>query len=1115
MSLSAKYPAFMLKYFHVFSLIAWSLTGHAQLPNIVLIISDDAGFSDWEFMDDYIQSSNPGQDGSPIPTPNLNALRERGVLFTQGYTAPVCSPSRAAIVTGSYQNRIGYEYNINNLTTATAVDGLHPSTTTVFHRMKALGYTTGVIGKWHLGARANTNELGNRPENMQVDEFFGIWKGSRNYTIGSVNDTGTLRETFRQPFSDTVLESTAPWNTTSNYVTTAFAGGAIEFIDRHYNDPEPFFLYVSFTAPHGPIGDSPDINDPRIASLTGNRKQYASMVLTMDKDIGNILAKLDDPAGDGSRSLTENTLVIFMNDNGGASGNGTINTPLNNWKGSVFEGGIRIPMIMAGPGIPSNPTNPISYHAPVHSVDLLPTCVAAAGGAPILDIDGVDLTPFLNGTATGFPHEVLTIRSGTKVGVRKGNYKLVKNSAGASFALYDLSTDLSEANNLAASQTNRVAELLRDFTAFEATSDKPRHAGLNSGAGSINLNDRFRFNPASQSGNLIPTSTNFLRNAGFENGTQADGNARYTYAELDFWTNNATNSQAVAAINNDPNTGTYRGVFVVNERIPYQVTDYLAAGGETMFLDFWHTGKSLWDNTDTIDVDLFYEDANGQPQVLFTENFNPTPNTWARSTHLFPPIIDTNAVGRSIGIRFRSNGGGSEFVSIDDVFLGTGTNEPGTSVIDWSTSNTWVDTDTSNNVTLLNSDAFAGAVLEFPVGEDASYQANNDMTRMTDLPFMLNQMHFTGVYSSESTNQATISGNELLFTRDLAGIPPSLTIDASGTGFVYGVETPVTLFDDLLIQGNGSAKLHLNGTIQDYFEPRRVEKHGASTIYFGGTHTWSGPTHIHEGTILLKADAILAHSPVTMDNGSTLGGRGVVGQSIRGAGTITPGLSTGTLTINNDVQLGELVAEINGTNHDRLDIGGLFNPTAGRLSLVSLEGGYTEPVYVLATYNQLIGPFNSLLGLPPGYSLVYSTNELRLVTGNISTPYETWIANSGETGGDADFDADPNQDGIANGLAFFLGAESASEVTPVQSLKAHVVDGQLTATFFRAKNAIGQTYRIETRDSLATGAWTAVQAGIDGVDFGISAEGGRDRIDVRLPRMSMDDAVYLRLVIEE
>ena len=241
----------------------------AQKPNVIVMISDDAGYADWGFMDDYIQTLSPGQPKSTVPTPNLDALRQRGTLLTNAYTAAVCSPSRAAIVTGSYQQRIGYEYNINNLMGANDIDGLSPDTITIFDRMKSEGYTTGAVGKWHLGARANNSGAGNRPENQGVDEFFGIWKGSRNYTIGAVSGSGTLRKTFASPFNDTVLETTPPWNTINNYVTNAFGIGAVNFIKRHYADPDPFFLYISFTAPHGPIGPSPDIDDPRLNSLTG------------------------------------------------------------------------------------------------------------------------------------------------------------------------------------------------------------------------------------------------------------------------------------------------------------------------------------------------------------------------------------------------------------------------------------------------------------------------------------------------------------------------------------------------------------------------------------------------------------------------------------------------------------------------------------------------------------------------------------------------------------------------------------------------------------------------------------------------------------------------------
>ncbi len=1095
-------------------------------PNIVVIIADDAGYADWEFMDDYLQSVTPGQAGSPVPTPRLNALRERGVLFTSAYTAAVCSPSRAAIVTGSYQQRIGYEYNINNLTGANAVDGLDPGTMTIFHRMKAEGYTTGAIGKWHLGARANDAGLGNRPENMMVDEFFGLWRGSRGYTVGSATvENRFLRETIRQPFSDTVLENTAPWNTTYKYVTAAFGKGAVDFIARHYDDPEPFFLYVAFTAPHAAIGDSPDIDDPRIASLSGKRKQYASMVLTMDKEIGKILDKIDDPAGDGSVSLTDSTLVVFINDNGGASGNGTVNTPLRDWKGSVYEGGTRVPMIFAGPGIPSNPTEPIVYGKPVHSIDILPSCLAAAGATPLADIDGVNLIPFLDGANTGDPHEFIAIRNGAKVGIRRGDWKLVKTGAAADFQLYDLSTDIAEATNVAAANPVVVERLVRDLTAFETGSDKPRHAGLNKGPDSVNLNDRFRFRPAS-SGGPLPTGPNVVRNPGFESGTQADSELKYTFAELDAWSNNGTNDTQVGAINNDEHSGTYRGVFVVTSRIPYQITDHTITGGETMLLDFWHKGKSGWDNGDTIDVELFYLDGvAGSPQVLGVTNVAPSASGWNRAVRLFPPITDPAAVGETLGIRFRSNGDASEFVSIDDVQLSTGTNDAGGTVeIPWSNGNAWTDTDSGSTDTLLTLDAFAGAVLEFPAASAFSYAAKNDMTRMTGLEFMVNRLRFTGDSSNTIPLSATLTGNELLFTDDLSGNPPAIHIVATGSNYPFVVSNSLVLYHDLTITGDGDAPTELAGTIRDYFEPRGVVKSGASSVLLSGTHTYTGPTTVSSGAFLLATNASLSNgSTVLVDNAGVLGGDGTVAGSVAGIGTISPGTSVGTLSVGGDAAMGSLVIEVDGASNDFLAVGGTFDPTGATLELAELGGGYTETVYLLASYAILAGPFRSVTNLPPGYRVDYayddgrSARNIALVPAASPTPYASWMAASGLSGQDALFAADPNDDGIANGLAFFLGAPNAGVDAATYLPMGHAVDGHLIVTFDRAAAAVAHAFLAEYRTNLLVGTWMPARPGLRGVTVTFTNNGATDRIAIDLPASLRGEAgtLFGRLVVTE
>ncbi|RZN91579.1 MAG: hypothetical protein EVB10_02375, partial [Verrucomicrobiaceae bacterium] len=665
----------------------------AQKPNVVVIISDDAGYSDWGFMDDYLQTLNPGQPKSTVPTPNLDALRKRGTLLTNAYTAAVCSPSRAAIVTGSYQQRIGYEYNINNLTGANDVDGLSSDAVTIFDRMKSEGYTTGVVGKWHLGARANDSGDGNRPEHQGVDEFFGIWKGSRNYTIGAVGGSGTLRETFASPFTDTVLETTPPWNTTNKYVTNAFGIGAVNFIERHYADPDPFFLYVSFTAPHSPIGPSPDINDPRLSSLTGKRKDYASMVLTMDREIGNILNTLDDPAKDGSVSLTDNTLVIFINDNGGANNIGADNTPLRNFKGSIFEGGTRVPMIIAGAGLPANST----YHSPIHSIDILPTCLEAAGGSPPAEIDGISLLPYLDSTIPGIPHEVITIRNDTKVSVRKGDWKLAKNASNSPFLLFNLSEDPKESTDLAEINPEIVADLLNAFTTFETTIDKPRHAGLTKAPSSINLNNAFVLAPqTTPTGTFISDLTlvgGDLRNGNFNAG--GDGSVQ-TYAETPSWENIGTGTLSENFTNTSLSANGSRNAIIAesNARAAGLDTGHTLSTGEIFRVTFQWRDASNWnDSSDLVAVTLFTtsnDRINGPRNNIQRLVSRTSVNNSAYQTEnfLFNPIIASEE-GRRLFVEVNAAQTGNGFARLDDFklqrgILGQGDQPSPSAFLNWS-----------------------------------------------------------------------------------------------------------------------------------------------------------------------------------------------------------------------------------------------------------------------------------------------------------------------------------------------------------------------------------------------------------------------------------------------
>lgn len=819
-------------------------------PNVIVLISDDAGWADFGFMDSITGAT------TPIPTPNLDALAARGVKFSSAYTAMVCSPSRAAITTGGYQQRQGYEYNINNLTSATGpFEGLPVEANTIWERMKSVGYTTGAVGKWHIGsiADASPTEPGNRPQNQGVDEFYGMWRGSRVYNVGGQTNTRALRETIVDEFgnvTDTVVEG----DLAGQYITETFGDYAVQFISDHHDDTDPFFLYQAFTAPHGPLNNSPDFNDPRLSGLSGNRKQYASMMLTMDDEIGRILDRLDDPDGNGnnSDSITDDTLVMFINDNGGASSNASDNGPLRNFKGTPWEGGIRVPMIIAGAGVDPN-VHGSTYDAPVHSIDILPTAFAAGGGSfgpSDTDIDGVNLLPYINGHVTSDPHEVIAVRSADQVGVRKGDWKLVKNGTNSNFQLFDLSTDIGESNNLAGSNAAKVEELQRDLTEVESEFDKPRFAQLNSNQNTVNIFDHFtlRVEDGKQPG------ANILNNPGFENGTQLDGDASYTFEELADWSNNGDNTSPaqdeVAARNDSAFEGSYRSV-VSGDRTHYQLTDHVISFGEEFSIRLASSAFSGWTvGTDTINMELFYLSSSGTMVVLDTVVLSPG-SDWSTSTHTFSPIVFSGALGKQLGIRFDTPATDSAFASLDSIELGLSTTG-GVQQVNFSDSNAWVEGGTTNVETMFHTDAFAGAVLEFPTTEDFSYVANNDMTRSTGLEYMLNKVILSGSYTGSSNESATIEGNDLLFTDSLDGAGPMISAEASNSSapeFSYAIDVNVIMFDDLELTGNGDAEVTINGVISEYSEPSSLTKSGSSKFTLNGANNYTGDTTVEAGTL--------------------------------------------------------------------------------------------------------------------------------------------------------------------------------------------------------------------------------------------------------------------------
>ena len=456
------------------------LLGHAeaQQPNIVLIVVDDAGFADFGFM-----------GSTEIPTPNLDALAANGVVFNQAHTGQACSPSRAALLTGVDHNRWGYEANLKNTDDPLTehFEGLPNAAVTMFERLKTLGYSTSVAGKWHVGGLDDVVQNGvittpgNKPPKQGVDHFTGFQAG------------GGLQRMFLNPDGT---------NNVTNFSTgqawsDLWGDTTIDYIDDHYQDANPFFVYSSFNDPHAPITEAPSFNDPRIAGLSGQRKRYASEILTVDDNVGRIVQKLQDPNGDGNQadSIMDETMIVFMNDNGGVLGNSADNGSLRDGKGSPYDGGTRVPMFISGAGI-DPAAKGTTYEKLVHSIDIVPTMVAAAGGTiPANQVDGVNLLPFANGADSSNPHTSIAQRVQEEIFYRTNDWKLVKNGYAGEWELYDFSdiNNQSEdpADDVADSNPTVLAQMIRGLTDWEVTIDKQRFPSTDENISQFNLFDHF------------------------------------------------------------------------------------------------------------------------------------------------------------------------------------------------------------------------------------------------------------------------------------------------------------------------------------------------------------------------------------------------------------------------------------------------------------------------------------------------------------------------------------------------------------------------------------------------------------------------------------------------
>ena len=410
-------------------------------PNVVILLVDDLGSGDVSCLFRDV-----------VKTPNIDRLAKEGVKFTSGYvTAPLCGPSRAGFLSGRYQQRFGFNGNRDGIPTdIPLLPGL----------LRSAGYRTALFGKWHSA-------------------------GPMPHDRGCFDET--LVSATSSPFIDYFhpkLARNGKVEVFQEYSTDLFAREATEFIRR--NADKPFALTVTFNAPHilrttkdamihlkdleagqaaGKVVDIPKVFTAR----PGEAARYASQfpgdtaradtvatIVALDEAVGRILDSLK-VAG-----LEQDTLVFFFADNGGHPEVRSENTPLRDYKWNLFEGGIRVPFLAR---YPAKWPAGLTFRHPVSTLDILPTCLAAAALPAPAGLDGVDLTPYLQGKTSAAPHDHLFFAIAKQAAIRSGKWKFVRDQQGGHH-LFDLEADVGETKDLAAAEPARLKELAERWEAW-------------------------------------------------------------------------------------------------------------------------------------------------------------------------------------------------------------------------------------------------------------------------------------------------------------------------------------------------------------------------------------------------------------------------------------------------------------------------------------------------------------------------------------------------------------------------------------------------------------------------------------------------------------------------
>ncbi len=447
-------------------------------PNIIVILADDLGWNDISFYGGGVG------DGS-VQTPNIDRIAAEGVHFSNGYAGnATCAPSRAALLTGRYPTRYGFEFTPapaemmrmaasfeshreephpgifleENLAEFPALEEQAVPASEVFlpELLADRGYHSMILGKWHLGE----NE-GHAPNDQGFDEFLGFLPGAAMFaefddpeTVKSIQAFDPIDQFIWPNLTFAVRYNKDQHFAPDEYMTDYLSTQAVRAIEA--NKHRPFFMYLSYNAPHTPLHARKSDYDalPMISNHT--ERVYGAMIVSLDRGIGRVMAALE------AAGIDDNTLIIFSSDNGGAHyvGLPDLNAPYRGWKMTFFEGGTHVPFFMRWPDRIEAGSE---YQRPVTHIDIFSTAAAAADVAVPVDreIDGVDLLPFVNGKVSDEPHEAIFWRTGTYRTVRSGDWKLQLSDPDETPFLFNLAVDPTEQHNLAASEPEQLNRLKR------------------------------------------------------------------------------------------------------------------------------------------------------------------------------------------------------------------------------------------------------------------------------------------------------------------------------------------------------------------------------------------------------------------------------------------------------------------------------------------------------------------------------------------------------------------------------------------------------------------------------------------------------------------------------